>query len=116
MIEWLTFALLFAGAFFVLVSGIGVIRLPDLFLRMAAITQATTLGVGAIFLAVAIFFDDAGSTGRALAAVVFLFITSPISAHAIGRAAYHSGVALWSGTVLDELKGKGARRRTVQAK
>lgn len=114
MIEWLTFALLFAGAFFVLVSGIGVIRLPDLFLRMAAITQATTLGVGAIFLAVAIFFDDAGSIGRAIAAVIFVFITSPISAHAIGRAAYHSGVALWSGTVLDELKGKGARRRTVQ--
>ncbi|MCB0114419.1 MAG: monovalent cation/H(+) antiporter subunit G [Caldilineaceae bacterium] len=109
MIEWLTLAFLFLGAFFVLVSGIGVIRLPDLFLRMAAITQATTLGVGFIFLAVAFFFDDAGATGRALAAVIFLFLTSPVSAHAIGRAAYHSGVKLWPGTVLDELKGTQKR-------
>jgi multicomponent Na+:H+ antiporter subunit G len=114
MTEWVTLALIFLGAFLVFVSGVGMVRMPDLFLRMAALTQAATLGAGAIFLAVAFFFADWGVTGRAIVVVIFLFLTSPVSAHAMGRAAYHSGVKLWSGTVLNELKSKHSPRHAAR--
>jgi multicomponent Na+:H+ antiporter subunit G len=102
--EWVSLALIFLGAFLVFVSGVGMVRMPDLFLRMAALTQSATLGAGAIFLAVAFFFADWGVSGRAIVVVIFLFLTTPVSAHAMGRAGYHSGVPLWRGTVQDDLK------------
>jgi multicomponent Na+:H+ antiporter subunit G len=102
--EWISLALIFLGAFLVFVSGVGLVRMPDLFLRMAALTQAATLGASAIFLAVAFFFADWGVTGRAVVVVIFLFLTTPVSAHAMGRAGYRSGVPLWRGTVQDDLK------------
>lgn len=127
MMEWVTLALIFLGAFLVFVSGVGLVRMPDLFLRMAALTQAATLGAGAIFLAVAFFFADWGISGRAIAVVIFLFLTTPVSAHAMGRAAYHSGVPLWKGTVRNDLKREqpqlqanppadGLEKSTVQGK
>ncbi|MBX2999902.1 MAG: monovalent cation/H(+) antiporter subunit G [Caldilineaceae bacterium] len=104
MSEWVSLALIFLGAFLVFVSGVGMVRMPDLFLRMAALTQSATLGAGAIFLAVAFFFADWGVSGRAIVVVIFLFLTTPVSAHAMGRAGYRSGVPLWRGTVQDDLK------------
>jgi multicomponent Na+:H+ antiporter subunit G len=96
--------LVLAGAAFVLVAAIGVVRMPDLPMRMHAATKAGTLGAGLILLAVAVVYSDAGVTVRALATVAFLFLTAPVSAHVIGRAAVASGaLTLWDRTCLDEL-------------
>ena len=94
---------LFGGAF-MLVAALGVVRMPDLAMRMHAATKAGTLGAGLILLAVAVVYSDVGVTVRALATVAFLFLTAPISAHVIGRAAVASGqLGLWHRTELDEL-------------
>ncbi len=94
---------LFGGAF-MLVAALGVVRMPDLPMRMHAATKAGTLGAGLILLAVAVVYSDLGVTVRALATVAFLFLTAPISAHVIGRAAVASGqLGLWHRTELDEL-------------
>jgi multicomponent Na+:H+ antiporter subunit G len=98
------------GAFFIFVAGLGALRMPDLFLRASATTKAATLGVGSILLATAIYFGELGVTSRALATIAFVLLTAPISAHMIGRAAYLSGVALWEGTILDELEGQYNRQ------
>jgi multicomponent Na+:H+ antiporter subunit G len=94
-----------SGAFFMLVAGVGLIRMPDLLMRMHAATKAGTLGAGLMLLAVAIHFGTTGVTIRAVATILFLFFTAPVAAHVIGRAAYFSGwLELWKETRIDELR------------
>lgn len=94
------------GALLMLLAGIGLLRMPDLFLRMSATSKAATLGVILIMAAAAVYFNDLGVTGRAAGIVIFIILTAPISAHMIGRAAYITGEHLWSKTSIDEMKGR----------
>ena len=57
MLEYLLAALILIGAFFTLVGSIGLFKLPDFFMRLHGPTKATTLGVGAILLASALYFS-----------------------------------------------------------
>ncbi len=100
----LTLALMSLGVFFMLAGALGLLRLPDLYMRMSATTKSSTLGVAFMLLATAVYFWEIGVGIRALATITFLMLTAPIAAHMIARAAYIRGVKLWPGTV-DELKG-----------
>ena len=95
--------LVFGGAAFCLIAGIGVARFPDLYVRMHAATKAGTLGAGLVFLAVALMGMELGVVLRALAAILFLFLTAPVAAHLLARAAYASGVKMWHGSTIDDL-------------
>jgi multicomponent Na+:H+ antiporter subunit G len=106
MSEWVMTALMITGGAFLLLAAIGIIRMPDLYSRIQAATKAATLGVGCIILALAIHFVDLGITVRALLVIAFLFLTQPVAAHMIGRAAYFVGVPLWENTIMDELRGR----------
>jgi multicomponent Na+:H+ antiporter subunit G len=94
------------GAIFALLAAIGIVRMPDLLMRMQVATKASTLGVACLLLSVAIFYDDVGVTSRALLVIIFVFLTAPVAAHMIGRAAHFVGVPLWEGTIIDELHGR----------
>lgn len=99
--------LLGGGTFFAVVAAIGIVRFPDLFMRLSATTKASTLGASLILGGVALFFDDAAVTGKIAAIIVFIVLTAPVAAHMLGRAAYFSGVPLWKESVRDELGGAG---------
>ncbi len=105
MSEYLILGLLLLGSFLAMVSGIGLLRMPDLFLRMSATAKAGSLGTGLMVLGAAIFFNEFAIYTRAIALVAFLFSTAPVAAHMLGRAAYFDGVPLWKGTVQDDLHG-----------
>jgi len=105
MSDYIVFGLLLLGSFLVLVAGIGVLRMPDLFLRISATAKAGTLGTGLMVLAAAIYFNEFAIYTRAFALIVFLISTAPVSTHMLGRAAYFDGVPLWKGTVQDDLYG-----------
>ncbi|MCI5226588.1 MAG: monovalent cation/H(+) antiporter subunit G [Candidatus Electrothrix sp. AX2] len=92
------------GSLFILLAGVGLVRMPDLFLRMSASTKAATLGVGTTLLGVAVYFNDFATFIRAGAIIVFLLLTAPVAAHLIGRAAYQDGVPLWEKTEFDDLR------------
>jgi multicomponent Na+:H+ antiporter subunit G len=102
--EAATVVLMIVGGVLMLLAALGVVRMPDLYSRMQSATKASTLGVGCTMLAVAVDFADLAITTRALLIVAFVFLTAPISAHMIGRAAYYVGVPLWHGTTMDELR------------
>jgi multicomponent Na+:H+ antiporter subunit G len=104
MIQGLGVVLLLSGAGFMLVASIGVMRLPDLFMRMHAMTKAGTVGIGLTMLAVAIFSANVAVTSRAIVVILFVALTAPVAAHMIARAAYITGVRLWEGTFVDELR------------
>jgi multicomponent Na+:H+ antiporter subunit G len=101
--EWIVAIFILTGCLFCLVAAVGLIRLPDILTRMHAATKAGTLGAGMIMAAVAVFFADAGILLRALLGLVFLYMTAPVGAHLIGRAAYRSGMQLSSRTWVDHL-------------
>ena len=95
------------GALSILFASIGVLRMPDFFLRLSVTVKASTLGVGLFLICAAIMFpDDVSVTTKAIAIIFFLILTSPISAHMIGKAAYFIGTPLWKGTVVDRLQGR----------
>jgi multicomponent Na+:H+ antiporter subunit G len=107
MKEFITLFLLLAGTTFIVLSAIGVIRMPDLYLRMSSSTKSSTLGVGLVMLAATVYFShELGTATRAVAIIFFLVLTAPVAAHMIGRAAYYNGVPLWRQTRFDDLKGK----------
>ena len=97
--------LMLMGAFFMFLAGVGILRMPDLFLRMSATAKAGTLGAGLLVVGAALTFNDFAIFTRALAIIAFLLLTAPVAAHLIGRAAYFDGVPLWPGTVRDDLHG-----------
>lgn len=109
MSDVVTALLLVSGGAFACVAGVGLVRMPDVYIRMHAATKAGTLGVGLIFAAVAAHFAEAGVAVRALAAIAFLMITAPVAAHMIGRAAYRVGVPLWNRSIIDEWRRQSHR-------
>lgn len=106
MTHLLVAALVATGTTFMLLAAIGVIRMPDVYMRLQVSTKGASLGAGCVLLAVPIFFVDMGIAVRALLIIVFIFLTTPISAHMLARAAYIVGVPLWEGSVIDELSGR----------
>lgn len=93
------------GALSILFASIGILRMPDFYLRLSVTVKASTLGVGLFLICAAVMFPDISVTTRAIAIIFFLFITAPIAAHMIGRAAYFTKTPLWKGTIVDELAG-----------
>lgn len=90
LLDLLTALLLLAGAGFALVGSIAMVRLPDIFTRLHGPTKATTLGVGSVLIASILFFSSRGSLSvHELLVSIFLFITAPVSAYLIARAALH---------------------------
>lgn len=97
--------LMLVGAFFMLLSAVGVVRMPDLYMRLQVASKASSLGAGFMMAAVAVHFAELGIVVRAFLVVAFIFLTTPVSAHLIGRAAYLSGVPLWERTGADAMAG-----------
>ncbi len=102
MSELLAAALLLIGAFFMLVASVGLVRLPDVYCRMHAATKATTFGMGGILLGTSLIFQSATVTTQAFLAIFFLFLTAPVAAHLISRAAYKRGPDLSPDTTHDD--------------
>ena len=84
-----------AGGVFAVIAALGLVRLPDVLIRMHAATKVGTLSAGLVMAAVALHQADAAVTLRAVAIVLFMFLTAPIAAHVIGRAALRMGVPLF---------------------
>ena len=84
-LEILKDLLLLAGAFFILVSAVGLVRMSGFPARMQAAGKAAAMGLGLLLGAVAL---DAGTwvvAVKGLAAMVLLFLTLPIASHALMR-------------------------------
>jgi multicomponent Na+:H+ antiporter subunit G len=93
------------GALAILFASIGILRMPDFYLRLSVTVKAATLGVGLLLLCAAIVFPDVSVTTKTIAIAFFLVLTAPVAAHMIGRAAYITGIKVWKGTIADELEG-----------
>ena len=91
IVEFLVSAFILVGAVFALVGSIGLVRLSDFYLRLHGPTKASTLGVGGTILVSLLFFSwqERALQLQEVLIVLFLFITAPVSAHMLAKAAMH---------------------------
>ncbi|MFC0473578.1 monovalent cation/H(+) antiporter subunit G [Halalkalibacter kiskunsagensis] len=94
------------GAFLSLLGSIGLIRFPDVYGRTHAATKSATLGVISIMIATFLFFllVEGIFVGKVLLSILFVFLTAPVAALMVARAAYRTGVPLWEKSGQDDLK------------
>lgn len=96
MMMVLAAALFVAGLFFLCVSAIGLIRLPDVYSRMHASGMSETMGSILILLGVVAYEGITPATIKVLLIVLFYAVASPTGAHALFRSALRSGLEMWS--------------------
>jgi multicomponent K+:H+ antiporter subunit G len=91
MVEWIISILLLIGGCFVLVGSIGLMKMPDFFMRLHGPTKATTLGMASLLTAAIIFFSnsDTGISVKEILISLFLLLTAPISAYMMIKSAIH---------------------------
>ncbi len=96
------------GVFFYFLSALGLIRMPDVYNRMQTATKSATLGSLGVIIGTGIWAIGEGFywgwITKTIVIAVFLLLTNPISAHALIRGAYKSGIPLWEGSVIDRYK------------
>jgi len=93
---------------------LGLVRLPDVYNRLQAATKCVTMGTCSILFGTFLIVGFTAAGIKALLCIVFLILTAPVAAHAIARGAHRSGVALWTGSVVDRYaedhEGEGSER------
>ncbi len=94
MSSWMELILSFlilTGAIFTFIGSLGLARLRDFYTRLHGPTKATTLGVGSLLVASSIYFSNQGQgiSLHEILITLFLFITAPVSAHLLAKAALH---------------------------
>jgi len=84
-----------AGLFFMIVSAVGVVRLPDVFSRSHAVSLTDSLGAFLILIGIALHEGLGTSTLKIIVVLALLYILNPVIAHATVRAALRSGLKPW---------------------
>ncbi|WLV23637.1 monovalent cation/H(+) antiporter subunit G [Aciduricibacillus chroicocephali] len=89
-----TIVLLLSGTFFIISSSIGVLRFPDVFTRLHAATKASTLGIASVLVGTFIYLyaEYHVVSGKLILAILFIFLTNPVSGHMLSRAAHGRGI------------------------
>lgn len=105
VLQYLAAAAVLVGAVFGLLAAIGIVRLPDLYMRLHAASKAGVVGAGFILLAVALISTDGAVVLRAILGIVFLLLSTPIAAHLLARAAYKAGETPSVATTIEQIDG-----------
>ena len=116
LFNYLVAGLLIIGGFFVFVGSLGLAKLPDFFTRLHAPTKATTLGIGSVLIASMLVTSvrEGGFSVYELVISLFLFITAPVSAHMMAKAALHKKISMLDRTKNHDMASRIAAQKTPQ--
>lgn len=99
------------GTLFIVIAGIGLLRLADSYSRMNAVSKAATLGLVLVLVGTFLLMPGWDTAWKLVLAVFLQVVTAPVGAYAIGRAAYRSRAPLTEKTRFDELGDRVPRER-----
>lgn len=102
--EWIAAVLLVLGALFMLIASIGILKMSDVYQRMHAVTKAPSLGAFLMILGMVIYFQDFWLTLQGILINIFIFMTTPVGTHMLGRVAHLMQINQSSETSIDELE------------
>lgn len=105
MTELVGGVLMLTGSLLAVIAGLGLQRFPDVFARMHAASKPATLGLILVLSGAALQLPSPGDVTKLLLVVALQFVTTPVGAHLLGRAAYRTGTEMAPDTALDELAG-----------
>lgn len=103
MIDAIGSVLVLVGALLIALAGIGQVRFADLFTRMHVATKPSTLGILLVASGAMVRIGDLSAVTLLVLTVVLQFVTGPVSAHLVGRAAHRHGDWDRAGAVVDQL-------------
>lgn len=83
-----------AGAFFVVIGCLGLVRMPDLYTRMHAASVTDTLGAGLLLAGMMLYTGPTLVSAKLLVLGLLIFFASPTATHALARAALARGEPL----------------------
>ena len=92
MLHGLSWILLMTGCAFAVTGGIGLLRLPDFFSRTHAGGMTDTMGAGLVLTGLMFESGLNLATFKLVLILIFLYVTSATSAHAVAQAALARGV------------------------
>lgn len=104
MLIWMAMFFLLSGSLMTLIAALGVLRLPDFYMRMHAATKAGVVGPALVLIGVGCVDPSLSTWIKVILAIIFLLITTPVSSHLLGRAGFVGGVGMWRGTLRNELE------------
>jgi multicomponent Na+:H+ antiporter subunit G len=104
--EVLSWIFIAAGSIFVLIGGIGLIRLPDFYTRIHAAGITDTMGAWLILVGLMFTAGWTLVTIKLVVLVLFLAVTSPLSSHALAKAAFLRGLEPMLGRGLEIESGR----------
>jgi multicomponent K+:H+ antiporter subunit G len=90
-LEAVVSVLVVVGASFTLIGSLGLLRMPDIFMRLHGPSKATTIGIGSLLVASALFmsFRGGGLSLHEFMISLFIGITAPVGTHLLAKAAQH---------------------------
>ena len=90
-LDWIVAGLVVAGGGFSLIGSLGLLRMPDFFTRLHGPSKATTIGMGSILLASAIYMSvrGPGLSLHEFMISLFIVVTTPVASHLLAKAARH---------------------------
>jgi multicomponent Na+:H+ antiporter subunit G len=95
IVELIISVLLITGALFILIASIGILRMPDIYMRMHAATKAPSLGIMLMLLGAMIYFPSAGLIIKSFLIIIFLYLTTPVAANLLARTSLEMGIPVW---------------------
>jgi multicomponent Na+:H+ antiporter subunit G len=98
-------ALVSSGIFFILMAGIGIIRLPDFYSRTHAVSKGDTLRISLVILGLMVHEGFTLNSLKLFYIFVAVSIANPIGSHAIGYAALKRGLKPLLGKSFKKDKG-----------
>ena len=105
MRDVIVIALAAIGLAFSLSGAVGILRMPDVYSRIQCSSKTITMGALPALIALVVGMGPISSYGsRALLVAVLLLIVNPVASHALARAAYKTGVPMWRGAVVDQVR------------
>ena len=93
--DWLSVGLLLAGAFFYCAGTVGLLRFPDVYTRLHALTKADNVGLGLMVAALVLQADSLTVALKLLLIWLLAILASATNCHLIARAALRDNVRPW---------------------
>ena len=88
--DLLTYVAVTAGAFFFLAGTVGLLRFPDAYTRLHALTKADNLGLGLVVLGLTLQADDAFQVVRLLLVWLLVLFASSVACYLVAHSATHA--------------------------
>ena len=83
------------GLFFMAVTAVGLLRLPDFFTRVHAVSKSETLGIALVLIGLTLHEGTTLVSLKLLLVLIFVGFANPVGAHVLTRAAIRTGLMPW---------------------